>query len=234
MDQIVWINTKDYTFWQLFFYGLGCFLWVIAYVIYIRNIRRLKYIEMPVFAGCCDVGWEFTWSFLTATNLGLLLQGANVVWFLLDFGYIFTFGILRYGWKQITTPQLRQRSFFLPACILIAIFAAAATYYLQAQGLDNEVGGRSAFLIQLCISFLYVTLMLRTDLSCFSYTASWCRSLGSALVVVFFFLRYPDDHFLQLIGTTSAIVDGTFLYLFAKRRRQERTAAVPAAAPATA
>lgn len=76
--------------------------------------------------------------------------------------------------------------------------------------------------------------MLRTDLSCFSYAASWLRSLGSALVVVFFYLRYPDDHFLQLIGTTAAIVDATFLYLFAKRRRQERAVAAPATAPVTA
>ena len=61
---IVWINWQDYTGLEFFFYGVGSFLWVIAYVIYIRNILRYKYVEMPVFAGCCDVAWEFVWSFL--------------------------------------------------------------------------------------------------------------------------------------------------------------------------
>jgi hypothetical protein len=219
-DHVVWINLKDYTPLEFFFYGLGCFLWVIAYAIYIRNIPKLKYVEMPVFAGCCDVGWEFTWSFFAFNNMGMLFQAANWVWFALDIGFIFTLGVLRYGAKQLTTPVLQRRSIFVPACVLIAAFSALATYEMYAQNLDNAVGGRSAYLIQLTISFLYIPLMLRQkDLSCFSYAASWCRSLGSALVVVFFFLHYPDDRFLQTIGTTAAIVDSCYLYLFAKKRQ---------------
>jgi hypothetical protein len=99
--------------------------------------------------------------------------------------------------------------------------AGVATYQLHAQGLDNEVGGRAAYLIQLSISFLYVPLMLRqTTLEHFSFTANWTRALGSALVVVFFFLHYPSDYFLLSIGSAAAVVDATFLYLFLQRRRQ--------------
>jgi hypothetical protein len=106
-----------------------------------------------------------------------------------------------------------------------------ATYCLHAQLLDNGVGGRSAYLIQLSISFLYIPLMLRqADLRYFSFTANWTRALGSAMVVVFFLLHYPDDHFLHTIGVTAAITDATFLILFKQKERQLAAAAALAAA----
>lgn len=218
---IVWINWQEYTGLEFFFYGLGCFLWVIAYFIYIRNILRWKFVEMPVFAGCCDVAWEFVWSFLATNDMGLIFQGANYVWFFLDAGFIFSYGILIFGAKQLTVPQLQPRAVFIPMCLFIAVMAGAATYYLHAQGMDNAVGGRSAYVIQLSISFLYVPLMLRqTTLVHFSFTANWLRSLGSALVVVFFYLHYPTDYFLLTIGTSAAVVDSVFIYLFVQRRRE--------------
>src|SRR4029453_16158153 len=215
MDGIVWVNWQEYTGLEFFFYGVGCLLWVVAYAIYIRNIITMKYVEMPVFAGCCDVAWEFVWSFLAKNNMGMLFQAANYIWFFLDAGFIFTYGVLFFGSKQFTLPQLQKRSFYLPMCLGIAFAAGAATWFLHHQGLDNGVGGRSAYLIQLSISFLYIPLMLRqADLRFFSFTANWTRSLGSAMVVVFFLLHYPDDRFLHTIGAPAAIADATFLGLF--------------------
>ena len=221
MTGIMWINWEKYTGLEFFFYGVGCLLWVVAYAIYIRNIIRFKYVEMPVFAGCCDVAWEFVWSFLAKNQMGMLFQAANYVWFFLDAGFIFTYGVLMFGAKQLTVPQLQKRSIFVPMCLGIAFMAGAATYLMHSQHFDNEVGGRAAYLIQLSISFLYVPLMLRQpDLRYFSFTANWTRALGSAMVVVFFFLHYPLDTFLLTIGTASAIVDSVFLVLFVQRRRQ--------------
>ena len=145
----------------------------------------------------------------------------NYVWFFLDAGLIFSYGVLFLGAKQLTVPQLAPRHIFIPACLFIAVLAGAATYYMHVQGLDNSVGGRSAYLIQLSISFLYIPLMLRQPtLEYFSFNANWMRAAGSALVVVFFFLHYPDDRFLQTIGCSAAIVDAVFLYLFVQKRRQ--------------
>ena len=218
---VVWINWDKYTGLELSFYGLGCLLWVIAYAIYIRNIVKFKYVEMPVFAGCCDVAWEFVWSFLAWNDLGMLFQAANYVWFFLVAGFIFTYGVLFFGSKQLVSPQLKPRAVFIPMCLGIAVAAGAASYFLHSQCLDNEVGGRSAYLIQLSISFLYVPLMLRqTTLEHFSFTANWMRGVGSALVVVFFAIHYPSDWFLLTIGATAAVVDTVFIYLFLQRRRQ--------------
>ena len=139
---IVWINWKDYTGLEFFFYGGGSFLWVIAYVIYIRNILRYKYVEMPVFAGCCDVAWEFVWSFLAINNMGMLFQAANYVWFFLDAGFIFTYGVLFFGSKQFTLPQLQKRSFFVPMCLGIAL-AAGAGDLLPAGAAHGQRGRRA-------------------------------------------------------------------------------------------
>ena len=118
---------------------------------------------------------------------------------------------------------------------LLFIASGAATYYLHAQGLDNTVGGRSAYVIQLSISFLYVPLMLRQPtLEYFSFNANWLRAAGSALVVVFFFLHFPDDTFLLTIGCAAAIVDAVFLYLFVQKRRRLAAPAVAIRAAALA
>ena len=42
------------------------------------------------------------------------------------------------------------------------------------------------------------------------------------MVVVFFYLHFPHDRFLLTIGTASAMVDATFIYLFLQRRAQLR------------
>jgi tryptophan-rich sensory protein len=129
--------------------------------------------------------------------------------------------VLFFGARQLTVPELTPRRVFIPMCLGIAVMAGAATYYLHAQGLDNSVGGRSAYIIQLSISFLYVPLMLRQPtLEYFSFNANWLRAAGSALVVVFFFLHFPQDTFLLTIGCAAAVVDAVFLYLFVQKRRR--------------
>ena len=79
-----------------------------------------RYVEMPVFAGCCDVAWEFVWSFFAVNNMGMLFQAANYVWFFLDAGFIFTYGVLFFGAKQFASPQLTRRAVFIPMCLAIA------------------------------------------------------------------------------------------------------------------
>ena len=57
-----------YTTVQLFLFAGGCFLWVVAYGILIRNALKYKYMEMAAIAVCSNFAWEFTWSFLFKTD----------------------------------------------------------------------------------------------------------------------------------------------------------------------
>src|SRR5688572_8497192 len=81
LSDIVWINLTNYTPAQMAVFFLSCALWLVAYGIYIRQIAKYKYLEMPVFAGCCDVGWKFVWSFLIVTDMGMLVRIAYQGWF---------------------------------------------------------------------------------------------------------------------------------------------------------
>lgn len=222
-----WINTQEYTPLELFLFIGGCGLWVIVYLIWAKNIVKKKYFELPVFAGCADIGWEFTWSFLATTNMGLFLEWTYRSWFLFD---IFLFaGLLLYGWKQYMAPQLRPLKVHIPVCLGVTLFWVAGVYFMHVQGLDTPIGARSAYLDQLCISFLFIPLMLRQkSLENYSFAAAWLRMLGTGMNTVFMNIHYPDDYFLRLIATVSTVLDCTYIYLFWMRRRQLRSGAVPA------
>lgn len=218
-----WFNLVDYTPLELFLFTGGCFLWVIVYGIYVSQILKHKYVEMPFFAGAVDFGWEFTWSFLLATNMGILLQKTYQAWFFFD---LFIFGgIMVYGWKQLATPKLR--SIFAPLCVTIAAGAAAATYFLYTTGYDEPIGAVSAYLAQLLISILYVGLLLRQeDPAKFSLWAAWLRTIGTGMNTVFMNIHYPDNDFLRFISIVSAPIDLTYCCLLWRMKRAARRSEV--------
>ncbi len=226
LSSVYWsqrINFTDYTPLELFLFVGGCFLWVIVYCIFIKNIIKKKFIEMPVFAGCADIGWEFTWSFLAATNMGRLLEHTYQVWFITDVA-IFA-GLLLYGWKQLTFDRLR--GWYAPACVFTTVAWVLGVYSMHVTGLDTPIGATSAYLDQLCISFLYIPLLLRQkSLENFSFAAAWLRTIGTGMNTVFMNIHYPDNYFLRFIAILATTLDCTYVYLFWSMRRQLRQAAV--------
>src|SRR5947209_5695198 len=102
------LNTQKYHPFELFLFGGGCYMWVFVYAIYIKKIVKLKYIEMPVFAACGNIGWEFVWSFLLAPDpdMGALILWCYRIWFFFDL-FIF-YNILRYGAEQVMTTPIRK------------------------------------------------------------------------------------------------------------------------------
>src|SRR5438105_1284292 len=92
------VHLEKYTPLELFLFGVGCYLWVIVYGIYVKDIRKHRFIEMPVFAACGNIGWEFVWGFLACTDMGPVLQWCYRIWFVFDL-FIFA-SVLRYGGQQ--------------------------------------------------------------------------------------------------------------------------------------
>ena len=210
------LNLKDYTPLQLAIYAVGAYLWVIAYLIYIRNGFRYGVVEMPAFAAASNLGWEINWALIFRTDLGLLAVWAHKAWFFLDL--LIFYLVLRYGRKQTEIPLLQR--YWTPACIFV--FVSAAFFYgtFVKQGLD--VGGfLSAYICQLPISFLYIPLMLRQkSLVGWSMWTAWTRTLGTGLMGVFVFMRYPHMPFLLSTAVISTAVDFVYIYLFTKRRKE--------------
>jgi hypothetical protein len=210
------VNLNDYTALELLIYAVGAYLWVIAYLIYIRNGFRYGVVEMPAFAAASNLGWEINWALIFRTDLGLVAVWADKAWFFLDL--LIFYLVLRYGWKQTDTPLLRR--YWTSACIFV--FVSAAFFYgtFVVQGLD--VGGfLSAYICQLPISLLYIPLMLRQkNLTGWSIWTAWTRTLGTGMMGVFVFMRYPHMPFLLTAAVISSAVDCVYIYLFTRRRRE--------------
>src|SRR6185436_6366379 len=65
-----WLNTTDFTAFQLALFGVGCFGWVIAYVGVAVMFRKRKYVEIPAAAVAANIAWEFVWGFIYGSNMG--------------------------------------------------------------------------------------------------------------------------------------------------------------------
>jgi hypothetical protein len=221
------VNTRDYTTTELLLFGVGCYMWVVVYIIYIREIRRGGCIGMPVFAACSNFAWEIVWGVIPpSTDMGPLLVWAYRAWFLLDL-YIIA-GVYRYGAAQMVTPALARH--FKP---LLAATVAGMTilyFFFKSGGYDTPIGATSAYIAQMFISVLYLILLLRHQkLVWQSLSVSWLRMIGTGLNTMFLFLHYPQLHFLLSLGVLSLIIDNAYIYLFITGRRASATLPAPAA-----
>jgi hypothetical protein len=218
-------NLVDYTPTEHALFALGCLCWVAAYVVLCVRIRRLKFVEMPVFAACGNMAWEAVWSLLLVTDMGRFFEWCYFAWFFLD---LFIFGhIVWYGHKQLDTPTLARH--FKPLALAGTLFMGVLYYTFVRQGLDTGMGARTGYLAQLPISLLYFGLLYdgrRREL--LSAPIAWLRTIGTGLVCAFMFLRYPTDLFLLTLAAGSSLLDGFFVF---QLHALGRTQASPAAAP---
>jgi hypothetical protein len=211
------LNLHDYTALQLVFYATGAYLWVIAYLIYIRNGFKYGVVEMPAFAACGNVGWEFVWALVFTTDLGALCVYAHKAWFFLDL--VIFYLVLKYAHKQTDLPLLKR--YWTPLCIFLLVVSAVFYGTFVRQGLDVGSTIQSAYICQLPISFLYIPLMLRQrSLVGYSVWSGWARTFGTGLIGVFAFLRYLDHPFLLSMAVISTLVDFVYMYLLIARRRE--------------
>lgn len=210
-------NLKEYTPAQLIIYASGAYLWVVAYVIYIRNGFKYGVVEMPAFAAASNLGWELCWSLIFVTDLGPLCVWAHKAWFVLD--VVIFYLLLRHGAKQTDLPLLKR--YWVAACFFV--FVAAAFFYgsFVKQGFDVGSTIQSAYVCQLPISFLYIPLMLRQkSLVGWSMWAAWARTIGTGVIGIFAFMRYPHLPFLLSVAVISTLVDFIYIGLFVQRRRE--------------
>jgi hypothetical protein len=221
-DQLV--NTRDYSTIELLLFGVGCYMWVIVYALYIKEIRRGAAIGMPVFAACSNFAWEIVWGVIPpSTDMGPLLVWAYRAWFLLDL-YIIS-GVYRYGAVQIATPALVRN--FKSMVVITTLGMTVLYYFFKSGGYDTSIGATSAYIAQMFISVLYLILLLRHQKHVWqSLPISWLRMIGTGLNTIFLFLHYPHMYFLLSLGVMALIIDNVYIYLFIRGRRASHTAAV--------
>jgi hypothetical protein len=213
----LWINTDVYTPAQLFFYLGGFLLWGIGYALVIRRIVKTRFVEVPVFAVCGNITWEFLWGFYFESDMGLLL-----VWFyrlgaLLDVGILIS--VFLYGRKQLISPAVSKH--FVP--MVIGALAIWTLLYLafQKQGYDLPLGSNSAYLVNLVMSILYILLALNLkNPHLLSIPIGWLKGVGTGMVTVFVYLAYPDNLFVQVISVIVGVLDIIYMALLYKLQAQ--------------
>lgn len=208
-------NCVPYTPLELFLFVTGCLLWVWAYVLLLRNTRRKKFIEFPAVAVCSDLAWEITWSVFFTTDMGRIPAYIYKAWLLLD---VFIFWqLLKHGRSQPANRVLRDNFTWL-CLVTVPVFVGIYCSFVDG-GFDTPIGATSAYLAQQLISVPCLLLLLGSESpGDFSTLFAWLRSVGTAMVAVFFFLHYQENHFLQLLGALSIVLDSTFLWLLRKKR----------------
>ncbi len=208
-------NCIPYTVVELFLFAGGCLLWVVAYGLLIRNMRRDKSCEMAVVAGCSNFAWEFLWSFFFFTDMGYFLVWTYRAWFFLD---VFIFWqMLHFGDKQFDNPILKRH--FLPLSLLATVVFGLTYYFFTKEGHDTFIGANSAYIAQLFISVYCLLLLIKApNLSGFSNAIGWMRSVGTGMNTVFMLLHYRDNHFLHAMALTSLILDATYLWIYRQKK----------------
>ncbi len=210
------INLTDYTILQHVLFASGCLLWVFTYVIVIRSIRKFKFIEIPLFAVTANFAWEFLWSFVFTTDMGLLYVWGYRIWFFLD--CFIVFGLFRYGFKQIEIPSLEKLSKPVIA-FSIACWAVILYYYIDIYDAPiSHNGAYSGYILNVMMSAMYIPLLLRLGNSQpFNKWAAWFKGVGTLLITLFCFSRYSDGFLLSMCAVTT-VLDGIYISLIMRKK----------------
>jgi len=226
-----WVNLEDYTPLELVLFGVGCWLWVIAYIIIIRNIRRYKFAEMPTIAGAGNFAWEGVFSWIPpATNMGRIAFWAYHAWFFLDL-YIWYF-VGKYSQYDTRTKLFRKYkwSYF----IIVTLLWAIGFQLFRMTGIEYIIGARTAWILNIVIAIQYVVNYLRLGPKYpFSVHVAWLKGMGTGLNTVFVFVHFPQDYFVQFLGVVLGLCDIWYFSMVFRDRilRKIRPDAAPLPVP---
>jgi hypothetical protein len=209
------INLIDYTVIQHLFFALGCLLWVFTYLIVIKTIRKSAFIEIPLIAVTANFAWEFLWSFVFITNMGLLYVWGYRIWFFLD--CFIVYGLFKHGYKQINIASLQKHSRLIIA-FAIAAWTLILYYYIDIY--DEPIshnGVYSGYILNVMMSAMYIPFLLRMKNSQpFSIRAAWFKGVGTLFITVFCFLKYSDGFLLSMCIVTT-LLDAWYIYIIMKK-----------------
>ncbi|MCX6147727.1 MAG: hypothetical protein NTW25_10855 [Candidatus Kapabacteria bacterium] len=216
-----WINLTHLNIWEMSLFGAGCFFWLLTYYIYIKNIIKIQFVEIPFIVVCMNIAWEFVWSFVFGESvknyIGFALQIGYALWFFFDC-FIF-YGLYKYGYKQFKMPFLIENS-KLMSFVFVAFFIMFFIT-MNLSGYDTPIGTISAYIDNIVISSAYIFLYLQSDSKhLFSKSVSWFKFLGTALISVALVLHWNHNVFLIFMTAIVFILDVYYLYILHKGTKQ--------------
>ena len=207
-----WLDTSKYTPLQIGMFFVGSLLWLTCYIDTLRDIIKKKTLNIPLMAIVLNFGWEVATCWFFVPDMGKLLVIAYWAWMLVD-AFIF-YSTFRYGFKQLLNPYFAKRiGAFLILGILIS-FSSQLTFIL---GYDLPMAPLSGYLINLVMSISFLYLVFIPGYEGNSLLTAWTKFLGTGIISVMFFTKYPTNNFLTVMYIAVAIFDILYIYLLYNR-----------------
>lgn len=208
-----------YTTWETFWYVGGFLAWAPAYAAVVIIAFRHQRLEIPIIAATSNVTWEFLWGFVFTQDMGPGLQFVYRGACIMDLFILFY--VFRYGAKQTSSPLLHRHHHFV---VLAQVLGWGFFFWsLRDSGYDLPLGSVSAYLDNILMSGLYLWLLLtRPDPRSLSLTVALSKGIGTGMVSVFVFMRYPDNSFVRMLAIAVGLLDLTYVVFLLLRLRRVR------------
>lgn len=203
-----WFNTEAYTPIQIALFTAGAILWIVVYVITIRRLIKVEELSIPFIAVTLNIGTELTTAVLFVPDMGTALVVAYWAWLVLDIFIVI--GLFRYGGKQVRAPYLRARFRTLMAVWIPLLFVVQATFILEY---DLPMAPLNSFMINLVMSAAFIYLLFMPHQVEASKAIAWCKFLGTGIIGVMFYTKYPENNALTALYAAVALVDAYYVYL---------------------
>lgn len=223
-----WLNRTDFTDFELALFALGCIGWVIAYIGVAVMLHRRKFVEIPAGAVAANIAWEFVWGFLYGSNMGKLFTVGYALWCVQDI--FIAYSVFKYGARQLDSVGMVK--YFKPAFAFGIVAWGLGIYYFIGDGYDTGYGAISGYILNVMMSALYITLLLKHDVNDFSVVVGWSKMLGTLLLSVFNVMVKGDNYFLMSLCAITFILDLVYLGLLHAKRSGAPVLSAPTAASA--
>lgn len=215
---IVWFDTTNYEAWQIAMFGLGAILWVVCYIDILVQIRRKQTLAIPYGCVVTNYGWEIGAALFFLPDMGFALVVGYWAWVILD-TFIF-YNTIKFGHKQCLIPFFKKKlKNFLLVGILISFFVQV-TYMLEY---DLPMAPLSGDIINLYMSIAFLYLLFIPGYEGNTLITAWCKFLGTGIINIMFYTKYPENYFLVSLAISIAIFDVLYIVLLSRKMRGKIT-----------
>ena len=213
-DPHPWFDTTNYEPFQIALFLAGAVLWIVVYIVVIRDIVKLKVVAIPLVAICLNFGFEVTTSFFFVPDMGKTLVVAYWAWMLLD--VFIVYAMFRFGWKQLRVQTIKDA---LPWLLPVGVVMGQFLQYFFITKYDLPMAPLSGYIISLVMTMLFLGLIFLPGDQGQSLTIGWCKFFGNLLISIMFFTKFPDNYFLVTLFISVALFDVWYILLLNMRRR---------------
>jgi hypothetical protein len=197
---------------------LGDVLWLVAYILIIRQGFKDRTYGVPMLC----VALNFTWEFIYAVQFPFpitIIEALRWAWLLTD--AVIVYQLFRYGRDSQTVPLIKQYFFPIAIAMFASTYIAQLTFHYSYSLIDNW-GGLDAYMINLVMSILFVFLYFsRPGLQGISLGAAWAKMLGTGVLSLgscFLITDWVKSGFMVYLFLTIFVIDVTYIVLLYRAR----------------